>query len=33
VPYELVAPVTRDVADIPVERVVLAWERLSARLP
>ena len=33
VPHELVAPDTRDIADIPVEQVVQAWARLTARLP
>jgi ADP-heptose:LPS heptosyltransferase len=33
VPYELVAPATRDIADIPVEQVVEAWRRLAQRLP
>ena len=33
VPYELVAPTTRDIADIAVEQVVAAWHRLEARLP
>jgi heptosyltransferase III len=33
VPHEMVAPDTRDVADIPVERVVQAWERLAAHMP
>jgi ADP-heptose:LPS heptosyltransferase len=32
VPYELVAPDTRNIADIPVERVIQAWTQLSARL-
>ncbi|HMA87244.1 MAG TPA: glycosyltransferase family 9 protein [Burkholderiales bacterium] len=31
VPYELVAPATRDIADIAVEQVVAAWRRLEAR--
>lgn len=30
VPHELVAPDTRDIADIPVEQVVQAWARLTA---
>ena len=29
VPYEMVCPETRDVADIPVEAVAKAWERLA----
>ena len=29
VPYEMVCPETRDVADIPVEAVANAWERLA----
>jgi heptosyltransferase-3 len=33
VTYELVAPATRDIADIPVEQVVEAWRRLAQRLP
>jgi hypothetical protein len=33
VPYELVAPATRDIADIPVEQVVEACRRLAQRLP
>ena len=32
VPYEMVSPDTRDIADIPVERVAQAWTRLSARV-
>lgn len=32
VPYEMVSPETRNIADIPVERVVQAWTRLSERL-
>jgi ADP-heptose:LPS heptosyltransferase len=32
VPYEMVSPDTRNIADIPVERVVQAWTRLSERL-
>ena len=33
VPYEMVAPDTRDIADIPVESVVRAWGRRAARVP
>ena len=33
VPYELVAPATRDIADIAVEQVAEAWNRLEGRLP
>ena len=33
VPCELVAPATRDIADIGVEQVVEAWRRLEGRLP
>jgi heptosyltransferase-3 len=33
VPYELVAPATRDIADIGVEQVAEAWRRLAERLP
>jgi ADP-heptose:LPS heptosyltransferase len=33
VPYELVAPDTHDIGDIPVERVAQAWGRLALRLP
>ena len=29
VPYEMVCPETRDVADIPVDVVAKAWERLA----
>lgn len=32
VPYELVAPATRDIADIALEQVVAAWRRLEARV-
>jgi heptosyltransferase-3 len=32
VPYELVAPATRDIADIAVQQVVEAWRRLEARV-
>jgi len=32
VPYEIVSPETRNIADIPVERVAQAWARLCARL-
>jgi heptosyltransferase III len=31
VPYEMVCPDTRDIADIPVERVGEAWLRLASR--
>jgi heptosyltransferase-3 len=33
VPHEMVAPETRDIADIPVEPVLAAWRRLASRLP
>jgi ADP-heptose:LPS heptosyltransferase len=33
VPYEMVAPQTRDIADIPVVDVIDAWRRLSSSLP
>ncbi len=33
VPYELVAPATRDIADIAVDQVAEAWSRLAQRLP
>ncbi|HXM81928.1 MAG TPA: glycosyltransferase family 9 protein [Burkholderiales bacterium] len=32
VPYELVAPATRDIADITVEQVVQGWQRLAPRV-
>jgi heptosyltransferase III len=32
VPYEMVSPDTRDIADIPLERVVEAWRRLAKSL-
>jgi ADP-heptose:LPS heptosyltransferase len=32
VPYELVAPATRDIADITVEQVVEGWQRLAPRV-
>ena len=32
VPHEMVSPDTRDIADIPLERVVEAWRRLAASL-
>jgi ADP-heptose:LPS heptosyltransferase len=31
VPHEMVWPETRDIADIPVERVLEAWRRLESR--
>jgi ADP-heptose:LPS heptosyltransferase len=33
VPYEIVMAETRDIADIPVDRVVQAWSRLAVRRP
>ena len=33
VPYELVAPGTRDIGDITVDQVAAAWSRLAQRLP
>ena len=33
VPYELVSPAARNIADIAVEQVAEAWRRLEQRLP